>query len=96
MGSIQVYVPEPITAEQPRGILARRGTQWSSYVLTTVDNGKPNARSLLRLVADAVGERIPLARVETVSKPTASAPIDADQARMQAARSHLIITGVGD
>lgn len=97
MGTIEVFVPESTeTGEQPDGELASRDALRSPYVLTIVDNGKPNARALLGSVADAIGKRVPLERVETVTKPTASAPIDADRARMQAARSHLVITGVGD
>jgi hypothetical protein len=65
-------------------------------VCTVIDNGKPNARSLLQMVAQQVGTRITLAAVETFCKPTASKPIDADEARMLAARSRLVLTGVGD
>ena len=64
--------------------------------LTLVENGKPNARTLLGYVADELRSRLPLATVDIHSKPSAGKPIDADVADMLAARSHLVISGVGD
>ena len=64
--------------------------------LTLVENGKPNARALLGHVADELRSRLPLATVDVHSKPAAGKPIDADTADMLAARSHLVISGVGD
>lgn len=64
--------------------------------LTLIENGKPNARTLLGHVADALRSRLPLAAVDIHSKPAAGKPIDADVADMLAARSHLVISGVGD
>ena len=64
--------------------------------LTLVENGKPNARALLTHVAEELRSRLPLATVDVHSKPAAGEPIDADTADMLAARSHLVISGVGD
>ncbi|MCY3806473.1 MAG: hypothetical protein OXG55_01095 [bacterium] len=64
--------------------------------LTLIENGKPNARTLLGHVADELRSRLPLATVDVYSKPAAGKPIDADVADMLAARSHLVISGVGD
>lgn len=64
--------------------------------LTLVENGKPNARILLGYVADELRSRLPLATVDVHAKPAAGKAIDADVADMLAARSHLVISGVGD
>lgn len=64
--------------------------------LTLVENGKPNARTLLGYLADELASRLPLAGVDVHSKPSAGKPIDADVADMLAARSHLVVSGVGD
>lgn len=64
--------------------------------LTLIENGKPNARTLLGHVADELRSRLRLATVDVHSKPAAGKPIDADMADMLAARSHLVISGVGD
>ena len=64
--------------------------------LTLIDNGKPNARALLGHVAGELRGRLQLAGVDVHSKPAAGRPIDADVADMLAARSHLVIAGVGD
>ena len=64
--------------------------------LTLIENGKPNAAKLLGEVADELRSRLPLATVDMHSKPAAGKPIDADVADMLAARSHLVISGVGD
>ena len=64
--------------------------------VTLIENGKPNARRLLGFVADELESRLPLAGVDVHSKPSAGKPIDADVADMLAARSHLVISGVGD
>jgi hypothetical protein len=64
--------------------------------LTLVENGKPNARVLLGYVAEELRSRLPVATVDVHAKPAAGKPIDADVADMLAARSHLVIAGVGD
>lgn len=64
--------------------------------LTLIENGKPNARALLGHLADELRGRLRLATVDVHSKPTAGKPIDVDVADMLAARSHLVISGVGD
>lgn len=86
-------VPEdaaPVTARAPRSAPARPA------VLTLIENGKPNARALLRLIGAELGARTDLVRVDTVSKPSASRPITADEADGLAAGSDLVITGLGD
>jgi hypothetical protein len=65
-------------------------------VIGLVDNRKPNANRLLRLVAEELGHRIPVARVEVYSKPASSRPMDPDAAKVMAARAHLVICGIGD
>lgn len=87
------HVPEAhSTARAPR---RAHGTADALH-LTLIENGKPNARTLLGFVADELRSRLPLAAVDVHSKPAAGKPIDADVADMLAARSHLVISGVGD
>ncbi len=83
-------VVAPTTPRAPRGQVP------TPAVLTVIENGKPKARELLQMVGEQLGHRIALARTDTFSKPSAAKPIDADEARLMAARSHLVITGLGD
>ena len=97
MATITVVRPDHVSevngvAMAPRP--ARSGAE--PLHLTLVENGKPNARTLLRHVAGELRSRLPLATVDVHSKPSAGKPIDADTADMLAARSHLVISGVGD
>jgi hypothetical protein len=64
--------------------------------LVLIENGKPKAKQLLQFVAEEVQKRLPVATIETHSKPSAGRPIDADIAKMFAARAHLVISGLGD
>ena len=66
------------------------------YVLTLIDNGKPNARELLTQVAEEVKTRLPLIEVSLHAKPSASAALDAQTADLIASRSRVVISGVGD
>jgi hypothetical protein len=68
----------------------------SPKVLTLIENGKPNAKTLLGFVADGLRARLPDVVVEVHSKPSAGKAIDADEAEMMAARSRMVITGIGD
>ena len=61
--------------------------------LILIENGKPRARDML---ADELEARYPIGSVEVFSKPSASKPIEADEAKEMAARAHMVITGVGD
>ena len=65
-------------------------------VLTLIDNGKPKARQVLSYVAEELRSLAPIEQVDIHTKPTAAAPIDADTASRLAARSHLVVTGLGD
>ena len=96
MTRITVLNPEYEEIELGSGVLAPRGAPTTPVVLTLIDNGKPKAREILLAIAAEVGRSVPLLRVDVHSKPSAAAPIDADTARMLAARSHLVVTGVGD
>ena len=64
--------------------------------LVLIENGKPKAKQLLQFVAEEVQKRLPVATIETHSKPSAGRPIDADIAKMFAVRAHLVISGLGD
>lgn len=83
--------PETITPASRRPVVAGERA-----VLTLIDNGKPNARALLRCLADALAEQLPIAAVEVHAKVSAGKTISAEEANALAARSRLVISGVGD
>ena len=97
MATITVVRPDHLS-ESTEVPLARRRARSNAEPMsvTLIENGKPNARRLLGYVADELESRLPLGRVDVHSKPSAGKPIDADVADMLAARSHLVISGVGD
>ena len=64
--------------------------------LTIIENGKPKARPLLEAIAAHLSTQLNGLRVTTVSKTSASWPIDADLAQEVAATSQLVLTGLGD
>ena len=96
MSRITVLAPDYEAARPDVAELATRVTLDEPVTITLIENGKPNARQLLSYVAKGLGERFPVADVEVHSKPSAGKPIDADEAEMMAARSHLVLTGIGD
>lgn len=97
MSTITILDPTFEIGAVPVSALApRRGLGTEELTLTLIENGKPNARLLLTMVADGLRTRLPLGIVDVYSKPSAGKPIDADEAEMLAARSHLVISGVGD
>ena len=97
MATITVVRPDHDSSVNGLALAPRRARSSAEPLhLTLVENGKPNARTLLGYVADELRSRLPLATVDIHSKPSAGKPIDADVADMLAARSHLVISGVGD
>ena len=83
--------PAAAIALAPRGELPKRP------VIGLVANGKPLARELLTLLAQELGDRLGRElELELFSKPSAAYPITDGEARLLAARSHLVITGLGD
>jgi hypothetical protein len=86
------YEREAIDASGP----APRQELLEPAVLTLIDNGKPNGRAILGHLADALADELPLARVDLHTKPTSAAPISEATAKELAARSTLVISGVGD
>lgn len=96
MTTIKVHRPVPPTQDIAAAPLASRGGLPDRIRLTIIDNGKPRGRDLMSRIAERLRTRLPLAQVDVHTKPSAGAPIDADVARMLAARSHLVISGLGD
>jgi len=80
---------EPVT-------LAPRSELPEDARLLLVDNGKAKARDLLLYLAAELKQRLPIGSVEVVSKPSAGAPLEDDQVSELAARSDLVIAGLGD
>lgn len=77
-------------------LFAPRSLPTKPVTITVIDNGKPNAKALLGYVAEGLRDRFPIAEVVVHSKGAAGKPIDADVAEMLAARSHMVISGLGD
>ena len=96
MTTIDVLNPEYETEGPDEVRMAHRSTLVDPVVITVIENSKPHAKELLTDVAEGLQERLPVAEIVVHSKPSASKPIDADEAEMFAARSHLVISGLGD
>ena len=96
MTKITVLVPEYEGDDRAAGPRARRAAITAPAVLTLIDNGKPKAREVLTYLADELARLLPIGRVDIHRKPSAAAPIDADTAKLLAARSRLVVTGLGD
>ena len=97
MATVTVVRPDHVPELRDIARAPRRARRAADPLqLTLIENGKPNARRLLGHVADELRSRLPLATVAVHSKPSAGKPIDAAVADMLAARSHLVISGVGD
>jgi hypothetical protein len=91
MGLVTVYKPvadEP--AEAPSALAPRGALDGARLVL--IDNGKPNARELLELLAAL----LPVAGVEVVTKAAAGHPLEDEEAAAIAPRADVAITGLGD
>jgi hypothetical protein len=95
MAWIQVLRPDGGQTSHEAFARAARGELPARVHLTLIENSKPNAESLMLRVAERLGRRLSI-EIEVFHKPSAGKPIDADEARMLAARSHLILTGLGD
>lgn len=96
MTTIRVYRPDVPEPEVAPFALAPRGQHPDGARLLIVDNAKPRARALLTMMAERVTERLRIAEIEVHTKASAGAPLDADVTRMLAARSRLVISGLGD
>ena len=96
MSTITVLTPD-YEAEKPSPVaMAHRSVPTDPVTITVIENAKPNAKALLTYVAEGLRHRLPVADIVVHSKSAAGKPIDADDAEMIAARSHLVISGLGD
>ena len=96
MSTITVLAPDYEAAKPAEVVPAPRSVPTDPVTITVIDNGKPNARELLSYVAEGLRQRLPVADIVVHSKPAASKPIDVNDAATIAARSHLVISGLGD
>lgn len=96
MAKIDVLNPEYEAERPPKVLMANRSTLIEPVTITVIDNSKPHAKELLSYIAEGLRERLPIVEVIIHSKSSAGKPIDADEAEMLAARSHLVISGLGD
>lgn len=96
--SIDVILPAP-RAHTARAQGSIRHT-WKAVppkaVLGLVDNNKPRARDLLEALGRVLVRRGVAASYFTVTKASASEPVNAEQRAELLARAHVIVSGVGD
>ncbi|MCY3577476.1 MAG: hypothetical protein OXH53_09205 [bacterium] len=96
MSSVTVLSPVYEEAQVEQVAMAPRRMPAEPVVIGVIDNAKNNAKELLTYVAEGLRGRLPVADIVVHSKSAAGKPIDSDDAEMLAARSHLIISGLGD
>lgn len=96
MPSITVLNPGYESETPDEVVMAPRSMPDDPVTITIIDNSKPNAQALLSYIAEGLRDRLPVAEIAIHSKPAAGKPIDADDAEYLAARSHLVISGLGD
>lgn len=96
MSSVTVLSPVYEEAQVAEVAMAPRVAPGEPVVIGVIENAKANAKELLTYVAEGLRNRLPVADIVVHSKSAAGKPIDADAAEMLAARSHLIISGLGD
>lgn len=96
MSMTRVYRPDLGARDERAFDLAPRGGHPDDAHLLIVDNAKPRAKALMTRIADRVRDRLRVAEVEVYTKISAGKALDADETRMLAARSHLVISGLGD
>jgi hypothetical protein len=97
MSRITVLRPDTDPPPAAKIALAPRGELPRRPVVGLVANGKPLARELLTVLGRELGARLGRdLELELFSKPSAAYPITDGEAKLLAARSHLVITGLGD
>lgn len=96
MTRILVHRPTPDAPSEALTPLAERGRHPDGARLLIVDNGKPRGRELMERISARIAERLRVAEIEVMTKASAGKPLDADETRMLAVRSHLVISGLGD
>ena len=96
MATITVYEPTGPTIDLGALKYATRGELEDGLDVTLVNNGKPRAKELLQFLGEERKKDLPIRSVDVFSKTSAGKPLTGDEAQVIAARSHLVITGVGD
>ena len=97
MAEITVLRPDTEAPPATTVTLAPREELPERPVIGLIANGKPLAKEILTVLAREVAKRLDRdVELELVAKPSAAYPIDDDEAKLLAARSHLVIAGLGD
>jgi hypothetical protein len=97
MAKITVLRPDAPPPPAATVELAPRQPLPERPVLGLVANGKPLARELLEALARELADRLGRdVQIALHAKPSAAYPITDDEATQLAARSHMVITGLGD
>ena len=97
MAEITVLRPDTTAPPVAAVALAPREALPARPVIGLVANGKPLAAELLTVLAEELAKRLGReVDIELLAKPSAAYPILDDEATQLAARSHLVIAGLGD
>lgn len=96
MPLVEIVVPEPLDAPAQPARLAPRSSSGELERLVLVDNGKPRARALLTLIAQALTAQLHVSDVVLHSKSSAAKPLTDDECHPLAAGAGLMIAALGD
>lgn len=96
MTTIDVYRPVPTAGEAPPQLVLAERRSLAGARLVIINNGKPRTGELLGAIAAELTTRYSLGSVQLFSKPSASAPITAEQALALATTADVALTGLGD
>jgi hypothetical protein len=94
--TLLVHRPDADDPPVAPGELAPRRPIDGGARLLLVDNGKAKAKDVLNHLAEELKERMPIASVETISKPGAGYPLEDEQIAELAERADIVIAGLGD
>lgn len=93
---MKIYRPDLQEDLMPEGTMAPRAAPRDGYRVMILNNGKPKTIQLLGYLIDEFKKHRLVASVEMHSKPSAGSPIDDAVAAAIAARSDVVIAGLGD
>lgn len=95
MSTLRVHVPAVTDPPADPIALAER-TVPTGARLGLVDNGKPRAGDLLRMLGRELQQELGLGEVVMISKASAAVPLDDEQVADLVARTDLVVAGIGD
>ena len=82
--------------QKPKSIAAERVSGLSGKIIEFLDNNKPNADLLLKLLRDCIGKSYENVGFVNVAKMIPARPLDNDIFEALANNCDLVVNGVGD